>query len=168
MKFTIIPIFAALAALSSAAPASDLEVRQSGGGFYAAGDQYSGGGCTNLIYGDPIYVSNACTALNRFGTPGITINSYKLAQVNAGCSGKYTCSWANRPQFWPVADDRNSEAVHYRYLHGHFVRRDCGPMRPGQFTVCQCDCYLRLDSTFERGDGGCVSMSRARACRLRV
>jgi hypothetical protein len=88
MRFTIVPLFAALAGLSYAAPTSDLEARQ-GGGFYAAGNQYSGPGCTNLIYGDPIYVSNACTALNRFDTPGITINSYSLAQVNAGCSGKY-------------------------------------------------------------------------------
>lgn len=86
MKFTTASLFAALAAFSSAAPASDLEVRQ-GGGYYAAGSQYSGGGCTNLLYGDPIYVANACTALNRFSTPGITITSYKLAQANVGCSG---------------------------------------------------------------------------------
>lgn len=85
----MIPVLAALATLSSAAPASDLKIRQTGGDYYAAGEQYSGGGCTNLIYGDPIYVANACTPLNRFETPGMTITSYKLSQVDAGCSGKY-------------------------------------------------------------------------------
>ncbi|ORY16301.1 hypothetical protein BCR34DRAFT_476501 [Clohesyomyces aquaticus] len=88
MQFTTTAILSLLAALGSAAPA-DLEARQ-GGSYYAVGEHYKGGGCTSgsLIFADPIYIENACTPLDRFGTePDIV--SYKLLSVSAGCHGKF-------------------------------------------------------------------------------
>jgi hypothetical protein len=82
---TLTAVFGTLLSLASAAPSS-LNPRQ--GSFYAVGQLYSGGGCTNLIFADPIFTSNACTPLDRNNNvPDIT--SYRTSSVAAGCSGKY-------------------------------------------------------------------------------
>jgi hypothetical protein len=83
---TLTAVFGTLLSLASAAPSS-LTPRQ-GGAYYSVGELYSGGGCTNLIFADPIFTSNACTPLDRNNNvPDIT--SYKTSRVSAGCSGKY-------------------------------------------------------------------------------
>jgi hypothetical protein len=65
-----------------------LVTAQSGSSYVATGNKYSGGGCNpnNLIFGDPIYVSNGCTPLDRFGG-GAAIGSYQTAFVSPGCTG---------------------------------------------------------------------------------
>ncbi|KAF2797815.1 hypothetical protein K505DRAFT_297698 [Melanomma pulvis-pyrius CBS 109.77] len=78
-------ILTALLTLTSAAPSS-LSPRQ-GGAFYAVGELYSSGGCTNLIFGDPIFTANSCVLLDRSGSvPDIV--SYKLTSASAGCTVK--------------------------------------------------------------------------------
>lgn len=80
-------VLTALLTLTSAAPSS-FSPRQ-GGAYYAVGELYSGGGCTNLIFGDPIFTANRCVLLDRSGSvPDIV--SYKLTSASAGCTGKST------------------------------------------------------------------------------
>jgi hypothetical protein len=74
-----------LLSLASAAPSS-LSPRQ-GGSYYAVGNLYSGGGCTNLIYGDPIFTANTCVPLDRNNNVPDII-SYSTVSAAAGCTGK--------------------------------------------------------------------------------
>ena len=82
---TLAMILATLLSLTNAAPSS-LSPRQ-GGSYYAVGDLYSGGGCTNLIYADPIFAANTCVPLDRNNNVPDII-SYKTDSASAGCTGK--------------------------------------------------------------------------------
>jgi hypothetical protein len=81
-------MFIALTTLFFATLATAVPQAGGGSGYAAAGNKYSGGGCNpnNLIFGDPIYVSNNCTPLDRFGG-GAAIGSYQTGFVSPGCTG---------------------------------------------------------------------------------
>jgi hypothetical protein len=86
MQFTA-TLFAVMATLASAAPAT-LTTRQPGVTWGATGYLYRGGGCTDLIFGDPVWGNtNECHLLDRFSDQD-PIRSYKPISVNSGCTRK--------------------------------------------------------------------------------
>lgn len=81
MQFSTI----AIAFLASAVHA----LPQSGSPFFAVGNKYSGGGCTDstLIFADPVFSPEGlCQPLNR--SPGQNVVSYKRIDSITRCNGK--------------------------------------------------------------------------------